>query len=171
MPAPGGTPDGARMRAAGLVLTASQASTEAEDGWRASSNVDEGPVEGAQMFARATEPRRWGDWVLGGEELPGLVDAAQALRPAVCELESRARDEIPHGARDENFAAACAGRDPRADMNRDTAELVADPLAFPRVYSRSNLEAELTERATDRTGAAHGRSWPFEAGEEPVTRS
>src|SRR5258706_9132877 len=92
------------------------------------------------------------------------------MLPGVGKLQPRAGNKTPHGPGDENFAAARHGRDPRADMNSDTAELVADPLALSGVHSRSNLEVELTQRPTDRTRAAHRRSGAFEAGKEPVTR-
>src|SRR5262245_37138308 len=53
-------------------------------------------------------------------------------------------------------------------MDRDSAELVADPLAFTGVHTRSHFEVELAQRLTDRTRAAHRCSRSFEAGEEPV---
>src|SRR5262249_35465279 len=106
--------------------------------------------------------------VIDGKELPGLLDTAQTMRPAVGELQAGAGNEIPHCPRGENFAATRHRSDPCADVNRETAQLLSDPLTFSRVHSGSNLETELTHRAHDRARETHGHSRSLEAGEEPV---
>src|SRR5690349_11099493 len=133
-----------------------------------SSDLNERAIAGAHVLAGPRELRRRRDGVVNGEELPGLVDTAQTMRPAIGELQARACDEIPHSSGGENFAPTCGCRDPCADVDRQATQLVADPLTFSRVHAGSNLEAEVTHRPDDRARAADSHSRAVEAGKESV---
>ena len=54
-------------------------------------------------------------------------------------------DEIAHRARDQDLAGLGRRRDPRADVNGDAAEVVADELALARVDAGPELDAERAE--------------------------
>src|SRR5262249_7596064 len=141
----------------------SQPPADAQHGRRTPGRRHESPISGSQVLAGSSELRGRRDHVFDGEELPGLVDAAQTICPTVDELQTAAGNEIPNRPGRKNFAALRRGGDPRPHMDRDSAELVADPLAFTGVHTRSHFEVELAQRPTDRTRAAHRCSRSFEA--------
>ena len=85
-----------------------------------SSDLNERAIAGAHVLTGPRELRRRRDGVVNGEELPGLVDATQTMRPAIGELQARAGNEIAHRPRREDFAPIRRCCDAGADMNRET---------------------------------------------------
>ena len=62
---------------------------------------------------------------------------------ALLEHKPRTGDEISNGAGHEDFAGVSLRRRPRADRDRNAAELAVDALALARVDTSSYLEAEI----------------------------
>jgi hypothetical protein len=89
-----------------------------------------------------------------GEECPLSGRALEGMRAARVELEPGPGDEVLDGARDEDVARVRRAHHPRADVDGDAANVVADELALAGVQARSGLDAELEKVVTDRTRAA-----------------
>jgi hypothetical protein len=90
------------------------------------------------------------------------------MRSAWFESKARARHEIAHRLRDEDFARSGKPTDARADMDRDSRKIVADDLAFPSVQAAPDLEPERVHRVPDGTGTANGAGRSVERCEEAI---
>jgi len=120
-----------------------------------SSDLNERAIGGAHVLTGPRELRRRRDGVVNGEELPGLVDATQTMRPAIGELQARACDEIPHSSGGENFAPTCGCRDPCADVNARPPSLSPtrshSPVCTPARISRPRSRIDRTIAHAHRT--------------------
>src|SRR5205807_4013564 len=90
------------------------------------------------------------------------------MRAAILEHDPRAGHQVFDGARGEDFTGTRQSSDPRADVYRKAADVVAHPLALTGMNPGPDFEAGLAETIADRDGAAHGAGGPIERGEESV---
>src|ERR1700730_15567534 len=100
------------------------------------------------------------------EEPPVSGHTLEHVAPAVVEADAGARHEGPHGPRRQDLLRSNRGRDSRAGMKGDTADLRSPDLALPGVKSRPHLEAELLDTVADSAGAADRARGAVEDGEE-----
>src|SRR5438105_1940641 len=80
------------------------------------------------------------------------------MRAAILEHDPRAGHQVFDGARGEDFTGTRQSSDPRADVYRKAADVVAHPLALTGMNPGPDFEAGLAETIADRDGAAHGRA-------------
>src|SRR5450755_1596638 len=99
-----------------------------------------------------------------GEECPRSGRALEGMRAPSVELEPGPGHEVLDGARDEDLARVRRAHHPRADVDGDAADVVADELALAGVQARSGLDAELEKVVTDRARAADCPRGPVECG-------
>lgn len=94
----------------------------------------------------------------------------QRMHAPIRKAESRASDEVFYGAGDTNLARARRRRHPRADVDRDPADLIANDFTLSSVKPSPDLDREWAERIATGTRAPHGTRWGIEHGEEAITR-
>jgi hypothetical protein len=94
----------------------------------------------------------------------------EAVHAPVGETQSRAGDQVSHGARDQHFIRFGLGRDARRNMHRDTADVVANQLALASVEPGADLQSKRTKSFAHRTGASYRPIRSIEGGEQSVTR-
>src|SRR5665213_3675573 len=114
----------------------------------------------------------WNDHVrssINGEDAPLAGNAFQRELAAIDKLQPGARHQILHGTRNENLARPSHRGDARADMDRDTPDIVVNFLAFAGVKPSSNIDPERTNFFDDCAGAADCAPRPVEGDEETVT--
>src|SRR5262249_26519528 len=102
------------------------------------------------------------------EQTPLAGDAAQLMRAAIGEAQTRARDEIFDRTGHEHFTRTRARGDARADVHCDAAEIVADGFALAGVETGANLETERTDRVANRGRATNRACRTIERREESV---
>src|SRR5713226_9253253 len=73
--------------------------------------------------------------------------------PAIREPDPGPGDQVPHGGRDQHLVRRRRGGDPRSDVHRDAAHLVAEDLALPGVDPGADGDAELAHGRGDGRGA------------------
>ena len=78
------------------------------------------------------------------------------------------RESIEHRAGDDDLARTGLLRDTGADVDCDPADLAVDDLAFARVKTGADLQAELVDALANCVGAADRAGGPVEAGEEAI---
>src|SRR6266566_8903100 len=105
---------------------------------------------------------------LNGEQAPLARNALELRCAPVAEGDSGACDEVPDRARDDHLAGAGLRCDPRADVDRDPADLGVHALALAGVQPGPHLDAEIADALGDRTRAADPAGGPVERGEEAV---
>ncbi|MGY2909683.1 hypothetical protein ACVWVY_008704 [Bradyrhizobium sp. URHC0002] len=88
---------------------------------------------------------------------------------AVVEAQSRAGYQILHCARHQDLASTGKRRDPRTNVNSDTANIVTNHFALARVEPRPYLYAERLDFLGNGTGAANAAGWTVEGGEKAVS--
>ena len=91
-----------------------------------------------------------------GEHLPLTWHALQRGGAPRLERDSRASDEVAHGARHEDFATGGLVGHAGADVHGDAADVVATHLALARVQPGANVEAERPAGLADGVGAVDG---------------
>src|SRR3954469_11553679 len=69
---------------------------------------------------------------------PGAGYALERVFAAVGHLEAGSDDEVLDGLRDQHFAGVGEGGDARADVDREPADVTADPLDLAGVQSDPN---------------------------------
>src|ERR1700722_8324668 len=79
-------------------------------------------------------------------------------------------NEIAHRARHQYFIGRRGGRYARADVNRDSHCLLADPLAFAAMEARSYLQTKRRYRGADVEGGSYGLGRRIEHCEKPIAR-
>src|SRR6185369_2629457 len=107
---------------------------------------------------------------LGGEQTQRLGQAAEQVAPAILKAQTRAGDEVAHGARDEDFAGARNVLYPCGGVNRDAANILASDLDLAGMKTAAHLNAERAHFRDDGGGAAHGASWAIESREKAVSQ-
>src|SRR5215213_4322497 len=90
------------------------------------------------------------------------------MGPAVFELDRRAGDEIPDGARDQDLAWCSECPDPGADRHRDTDDVAVDKLDLASVQTRADLDTERLHAFADRLRASHRAAGSIERRQEAV---
>src|SRR5262245_56415473 len=87
---------------------------------------------------------------------------------SVLEAQIRAGGDVPDRCRHEDLARRGRALDARRDVDRDSAQVSTLQLAFPRVDTRADLDAQTLHRGGDGARALEGMPRRFEAHEEPV---
>ena len=90
------------------------------------------------------------------------------MRAAIVEGDARAGHEVAHRPAHERLARAGERGDPRGDVDRHAAHVVAEQLRLARVHAGADLDAEPAHGARDRGGAPDRARRTVEHGEEPV---
>ena len=62
----------------------------------------------------------------------------------IFKIDSGARDEILNGSGNKHTSGLSLRHDPRADVDRDAADIVAHQFAFAGVHSRAHIDTELS---------------------------
>ena len=101
-------------------------------------------------------------------EMPPVGDALQFVFAGVFELQPRARGEVFHRGAHENLPGACERADPRADVDREAANVVASEFDLTGVAPGADLQAELADGHAERLGAADGPGGPVEGRQQAV---
>ena len=102
--------------------------------------------------------------------MPLSGHSLELVGASIRELQARSHDEILHGARDEDLAAARGARDPGAEMHRQSFELRADDLDLTGVKALAHGELERAQGAAYRDRAAHRTRRPVERREKAIAR-
>ncbi len=76
------------------------------------------------------------------QELPCAGHATQLDGAAVLEAGAGADDQVTDGARDEDFAGAGLGEDPRCDVHCDAADVGIKQFAFAGVDALAEFDAQ-----------------------------
>ena len=76
---------------------------------------------------------------LDSKYTPFAGHTLERFAAAVIEAQSGAYDQVLDGARHQHLAGVGERRDPRADMNGDAANIVADDFALAGMESRHGL--------------------------------
>src|SRR5689334_7153280 len=87
---------------------------------------------------------------------------------AILELDSRAGDEVFHRAGNKHLSRFGEGRDPRADVDCDSAGLAVHEFALAGMQTRAYLQVEVADALADSEGAADRPRRAVEGGEEAV---
>src|SRR5271156_2100792 len=87
---------------------------------------------------------------------PFLRYTAQSMRSSIGENYPGAVDEIVYRARHQYFIGRRGGGGTRADMNRDADRLIANPLAFAAMESRSQLHSKRRYRRPNVESGGYG---------------
>src|ERR1700720_1059601 len=95
---------------------------------------------------------------------PFTGNTLERLAAAVAEAQARARHQVLDGARHQHLARTGERRDARADVNRNTADIVADHFALAGMESGTDFDPERPDLLGDCTGAAHAARWTVEGG-------
>src|SRR5438093_1671998 len=107
--------------------------------------------------------------------MPAVGDTLQLVRASIIEGHARADDEIPHGARNENFARACQRAHAGRDVHGDPTDVFASKFHLAGVQARPDLDPELLDgdgqraRTLDRAPGAVERREESVAGVLDVT--
>src|SRR5262249_22515044 len=104
-----------------------------------------------------------------GEQRPLARHAFEGADTATLEANTRARDEILHSVRDEDFPWRRVRSDSRPDMHRDTSNLGADHFTLGRVKTSTKLDAKRSARVADSPRASYGPGGTVKGGKDPVT--
>src|SRR3954468_1793612 len=103
------------------------------------------------------------------EQRPAPRHVAQLVRAPVLEAEARSDDRPVDRPRREHLARLGESRDPRRDVHRDAADVVADDLALAGVQPRPRRQPERLQPLDDRLRAAdRPRRRPVEGDQERV---
>src|SRR6266536_3596783 len=92
------------------------------------------------------------------------------MAAALLELQARTRDQVAHGARDEHLVGIRQGADPRRDVNRHPADVVAHHLTLAGVKAGASRDAKCPGGSDDRLRAADAPGRTVEGGEEAVAQ-
>src|SRR5712664_3276164 len=92
---------------------------------------------------------------LSCEYTPFAGDALERVAAAVAKPQPRAGHQILHGARDQNLVCAGKRRNTRADVNSNTADIVADHFALAGMKPGADFDAERLDFLGNGTGAAN----------------
>jgi len=88
----------------------------------------------------------------------------------VGELDPRPGDEVLDRAGDEDLTGTCRIGHACPDVDRDTAQIVAEKLALSGMQAGAHIEAEWGDALPNRFGALNRARWPVEGGDESVAR-
>ena len=94
-------------------------------------------------------------------ELPLVGDALQCVGAAIGEGDARARDQVLHGAGDEDLAGTGDRRDPCADVDGDAADVVVAQLNL----SASSIQTEIRAATTFWLAEDHHQRYIAKGGE------
>jgi hypothetical protein len=89
---------------------------------------------------------------------------------ALGELEPRAEHKLAHSTGHQHLAWVRVRADPCTNVDRDSCNVVASPLALTRVNACAQLDPERPDSVADRSRATDGLRWTFKHGEEPVAQ-
>jgi hypothetical protein len=103
------------------------------------------------------------------EYTPLAGDTLEGFGAAVVEAQPRARYQILDCARHQNLASTGKRRNPRAYVNSDTANIVADHFALACMEPSTDLYAERPDFLGNGTGAANAARWTVKGGEKAVS--
>ena len=107
--------------------------------------------------------------VANGKQTPFAGDPFEDISTPVLELKPRPGYQIFDGARHEDLAGSGMGRDPRADVHRNTAQFRAYPLALARVQPSSDLDPQVMHRTPNRVRASDRPGWAIEGRQDAIT--
>ncbi len=102
------------------------------------------------------------------EQAPLSGDALENVFAPVSKVQPGAGDEILDGSGHENLIGSGERCDPRADVDGDAAEIVADHFAFAGVKSGADLDAQRPGVGGNGDGATDAARRPVERGQKPV---
>src|SRR5205823_12374200 len=88
------------------------------------------------------------------EETPLSGHAAEVVGSTIYEAQARARDQVLHGAGDEDLAGRGARRHPGPDVDGNAPHIVAHQLALARVQPGPDLDPERADAFANGAGAA-----------------
>jgi len=98
------------------------------------------------------------------ENTPFAGDALEGLVAAIAEAQARPGNKVLDRARHQHLARTGKRRDARADVNRNTADIVADHFALAGMESGTDFDPERPDLLGDCTRAAHAARWTVEGG-------
>lgn len=91
------------------------------------------------------------------------------MNPAIAEVETRPRNEIPENARRQNFAGGSQLSDPCRDVYGYAADIVRQDFNLARMQSGPDLQTEIAHGVADSLSATNGAGRTVEGGKKPVT--
>jgi hypothetical protein len=103
-----------------------------------------------------------------GKQLPGPRNAFEFALTAICELDTRADDEVPDGPGDQDLSGSCQGSHACGDVDGQPSEVITADLALAGMQADSQLDPECSDGLNDRLRAANGPSRAVEGCEEAV---
>src|SRR5205807_6060372 len=102
-------------------------------------------------------------------QAPRTWHAPQLVLASVLELDLRADDQVLDGVRDQELARTRRAEDPRRDVHRDTADVVAHHLDLAGMQAGSKVEIELGPGDVAHRGRAADRARrAIERGQQPI---
>src|SRR5262249_33586929 len=104
------------------------------------------------------------------EDPPFALDALERSVAAILEAEARPDHEVLDGARREDFAGTRRGRDARADVDGDAADVLAHAHALAGVQAGAHLEPERADRVSNAEAASNAARRAVEERQEAVAR-
>ena len=102
-------------------------------------------------------------------DLPGPGHSFQLVFAAAHEVDAGADNEVPEGARDEDFAGSRKSADTGGDVDCQATEVVSSDLALTRVKSHPDLQPEPWDLLANAMSAADGTGRTVERRKEPVS--
>jgi hypothetical protein len=90
-----------------------------------------------------------------GEQPPRAGDSLQLTLASILEGEPRSRRQVAHGGGDDHLAGTAGRRYPRADVDREPAEVVASDLDLAGVHAGADLDPEGSDPVAGRERAPH----------------
>ena len=104
-------------------------------------------------------------------DMPLARDALERPTAAIREAQSGAGDQILYRAGHQNFVRGRERGNARADVNGNSADILAHHLAFTGVETGADFDSELTDFVTDSASAAHAACRAVEGGENTIARA
>jgi hypothetical protein len=108
--------------------------------------------------------------LLDREQPPLVGDSLQSVRTAIGELDSGTGYEVPDCAGHQHFVRVRSRCNPRADVYRDSAYVVADQLTFTGMQPGAHLEAQSLHSLADCARTSDRARRTVERGQQPVAR-
>ncbi len=102
------------------------------------------------------------------EELPGSGNAFEYVVPTVAEVDSRPRHQVTHSTGDENLTCVGSPSNSGADMYGDASHVDAAKFNLTTVQTCADLDAQWSQRVSDRLRAANRTPRSVERGQYAI---